>query len=220
MYCGARVLSLSAVTQNCAKLPSKNGLRRMFFARIFAILLVALALNLTKPTIANAGHNLENFGDYAQIGAPVSAALLTILMGDYEGLAQLTASLAVGGAATHALKFATNKKRPNFRPGDRRDAFPSGHTVVVWQPAAFVRSRYGCMEFSFNCLKYTVPFTAVAAITAYSRIDADKHDFADILGAVVLAEAINWLMVDNFDPSVRITPTFENGFGLAFTKRF
>jgi len=220
MNCGTSVVSLSATTHNCTQKPSQYGLRRIYFARIFATVLVVLALSLTKPTIANAGNKLETFGDYAQIGAPVSAALLTILMGDYEGLAQLTASLAVGGAATHALKFATNKKRPNYRPGNRRDAFPSGHTVVVWQPAAFVRSRYGCYEFSFNCLKYTVPFTAVAAITAYSRIDADKHDFTDILGAVVLAEAINWLMVDNFDPSVRITPTFDNGFGLAFTKRF
>jgi len=220
MDCGTNVVSRSTTTQNCAQMPPKSGSCRMYFARIFATVLVVLALHMAKPVNANAGNNLETFGDYAQIGAPVSAALLTILMGDYEGLAQLTASLAVGGALTHALKFTTQKKRPNYRPGNRRDAFPSGHTVVVWQPAAFVRSRYGCMEFSFNCLKYTVPFTAVAAVTAYSRIDADKHDFADILGAVILAEAVNWLMVDNFDPSVRITPTFENGFGLAFTKRF
>lgn len=199
---------------------SKNSSITKLVSRVSAMLLIAFAMQMARPSTANAGNGLRDFGDYAQIGLPVSAAILTLLMDDYEGLAQLTASVVVGSAATQGLKAVINKKRPDYSPGDTRDAFPSGHTSLTWGAAAFVRTRYGCWEFSFNCMKYTIPFTAVAAITAYSRIDADKHDFEDVLGGVLVAEAINWLMVDHFDPSMRVVPTFSNGFGLAFTKRF
>jgi len=179
----------------------------------------ALTALFGSANLAQAG-KLQDFGDFARFGAPLSVGVLAVLMGDYEGLAQYSTGYVSGRLATYGIKRLTQKKRPNFRPGDKKLAFPSGHVEQTWQAAAFVRTRYGCYEFTFNCLKFTVPFAAVAAVTAYSRVDADKHDYIDVLGGVVLAEAITWIVADKFDPSLRIMPTFNNGFGLAIFKKF
>lgn len=187
--------------------------------RFFVAILALGAVFLAQPKSAEAG-KLRDFGDFSRVGAPAAALILTILHRDPEGFAQMGAGYFTGRVATYGLKRIIKRKRPNFKAGDEKLAFPSGHVEETWQAASFVRKRYGCYEFSFDCMKYTVPFAAVAAVTAYSRIDADRHDFLDVLGGVVLAEAVNWVMVDKFDPSFRVVPTFNNGFGLAIFKRF
>lgn len=187
--------------------------------RLCAAVLALFAVLVVRPGTVEAG-DLRDFGDFSRLGAPLAAAALTLLHRDPEGLVQLAAGYTAGRWSVYGLKRLTKKKRPNYKPGAPKLAFPSGHVEETWQAASFVRRRYGCYEFTFDCMKYTVPFAAVAAVTAYSRMDANRHDFVDVLGGVAVAEAVNWIMVDQFDPNFRVIPTFNNGFGLAIFKRF
>ena len=105
------------------------------YCSCFLILLTVLI----GHTIKSEADNLRDFGDFARLGSPLSAAILTVLMRDPEGLAQLSAGYATGRIATYGIKRLTKKKRPNFQPGGPRLAFPSGHVEETWQAASFVR---------------------------------------------------------------------------------
>ncbi len=58
---------------------------------------------------------------------------------DGEGLLQLTEGAVYTALATHTLKFAVNKERPDG--GDY--SWPSGHTSAAMQGAAYLQFRYG-----------------------------------------------------------------------------
>ena len=47
----------------------------------------------------------------------------------WDGVLQGGIGLGSTIGLTQALKAGTNRKRPDFEPGDDRDSFPSGHTV-------------------------------------------------------------------------------------------
>lgn len=109
------------------------------------------------------------------IALPAAAFTSTLLLKDKRGTWQFTKSFFFNEAVTFGLKVALNKPRP-FHNGD--NAFPSGHTSTTFQSASFIHRRYG--------FKYSIPAYALAGFTAFSRINAQKHDGYDILaGAVV-----------------------------------
>jgi hypothetical protein len=75
---------------------------------------------------------------------------------------------------TYALKYAVDRERPN---GDPR-SFPSGHASATFATATVLQQHYGW--------KLGVPFYALAAYTAASRISANKHWASDVtFGAIV-----------------------------------
>ena len=53
------------------------------------------------------------------------------------------------------------------------DAFPSGHAATAFQGAAFIHRRYG--------IRRAWPAYVLATFTAWTRVDADEHDTADVL---------------------------------------
>ena len=130
--------------------PLKMNLTR--FVSLF-LLLVSVLISQTIETKAAEKSNLQEFGDFARLASPLSAIALTVLMRDPEGFTQFSAGYVSGRLGTYAIKRITDKKRPNYRPGDPKLAFPSGHVEETWQAAAFVRTRYGCNEFTFDCMK-------------------------------------------------------------------
>ena len=76
---------------------------------------------------------------------------------------------------TLGLKEVVKKERPN---GENLNSFPSGHTSVTFQSAAFMQKRYGW--------KYGIPAYAIAAYTGFSRVYVDKHFVEDVaVGAVI-----------------------------------
>ncbi|MEZ8292401.1 hypothetical protein AB6D11_00960 [Vibrio splendidus] len=72
---------------------------------------LSTALAFSAPSLAEDKSALETYGDIAQFGIPLSAAVISIMHGDGEGLFQLTEGAVYTALATHTLKFAVNAER-------------------------------------------------------------------------------------------------------------
>lgn len=145
----------------------------MFKTLCFIVLAVVLLFNSQTGYAQKSG--IETAGDIGLIVVPAAALTATLLKGDKQGTWQFTKGFLLNQGTTYVLKVALNKPRPK---GNGDNAFPSGHTSTTFQAASFIHKRYG--------FKYSIPAYAIAGFTAFSRIDADKHDGWDVLaGAVV-----------------------------------
>jgi len=140
---------------------------------IYFFCFLFLFLNLQKSTAQKS--NIEKAGDLFLGAIPIAALGTTIALGDKKGVWQFSKSFITNQLVTFSLKKGINKPRPKNN-GD--NAFPSGHTSTVFQGASFIHRRYG--------FKYSIPAYLAAGYTAFSRIDADRHDGYDILvGAII-----------------------------------
>ncbi len=81
------------------------------------------------------------------------------------------------------LKESFDKKRPD---GTGDDAFPSGHAATAFQGAAFIHRRYG--------IRGAWPAYALATYTAWTRVDADEHDTADVLAGAAVGIASSFIL--------------------------
>ena len=146
----------------------KNYLIVFLFLLCFSFTGHSQLIEPKNPTI-------KTSGDILSFAIPTSTFISTLILKDKKGTWQFTEGFVFNEAVTLGLKYALNKPRP-FHGGDK--AFPSGHTSVTFQSAAFIHERYG--------FKYSIPVYALAGFTAFSRINAQKHDGYDILaGAAV-----------------------------------
>jgi membrane-associated phospholipid phosphatase len=158
----------------------------------------------------------ENAGTVLAVAVPAAAfAATTLIHDDAEGRRQLFMSAATNLAATLALKFVISKERPD---GSDNESFPSGHTSVAFQGASFIHLRYG--------LRYAIPAYAGAAFVGYSREDARKHDWVDVISGAAIGTLSSLLFTDRFS-GVRVTPTRVGrgsetgaGYGLQVSVRF
>ncbi len=187
---------------------------------LFRILIISFGLIFSISTGWARADSWREFGDAGRIAAPAYALLMAAFHGDLQGGIQFGASLLFSQGVVEGLKHVTDKKRPDWKPGDKEYSFPSGHAAGAWAGAAFVQRRYGCYEFRFNCFMLSLPVYGVAAATAYSRVHANRHNWVDIAASVIIAETINILMVSPYNRNVTIVPTFKNGFGIAIFGKF
>jgi len=144
---------------------------------LFLILIIALlSTNYTSAQLIEPKNKtIKTAGDVILYALPAATFATTLLLKDKKGTWQFTKAFVANAAVTYGLKVALNKPRP-FQNGD--NAFPSGHTSTTFQSASFIHKRYG--------FKYSIPGYLLAGFTAFSRINAQKHDGYDILaGAVV-----------------------------------
>lgn len=143
----------------------------------FVLLILLTIPFLSRGQIIEEKNNkfVEHSGDILAAAIPLSAFAATLILKDREGSWQFVEGAALNLAATYAIKYAINKPRPD---NGGHQAFPSGHTSSAFQGASFIHRRHG--------FKYSIPAYLLAGYTAFSRIDAEKHDGYDILaGAVV-----------------------------------
>ena len=118
---------------------------------------------------------IERAGDYVLVALPLTSLVTTYFEKDFEGSKMFVNGAAFNLIVTLGLKELINKERPN---GQDEMSFPSGHTSVTFQSAAFLHQRYG--------LHYGLPAYLLASYTAYSRVYAQKHFVEDVLfGAFV-----------------------------------
>jgi membrane-associated phospholipid phosphatase len=108
---------------------------------------------------------------------------------------------------TWALKETFDKKRPD---GTGDDAFPSGHAATAFQGAAFIHRRYG--------IRRAWPAYALAAVTAWTRVDADEHDTADVLGGAAVGIASSFALAQRRNVEVSFVGTAD-GVTIAFRGR-
>jgi membrane-associated phospholipid phosphatase len=129
---------------------------------------------------------------------------------DGEGIKQFGHSFISTQATIIGLKLAVNERRPD---GSNNNSFPSGHTASAFSGAMFVHQRYGIE-------KAIVPYF-LAGFTAFSRIDAKKHNFVDVLTGVGISGLYIWMFVDEYvdecvDISIFVSPD-SVGLGLKVT---
>lgn len=132
------------------------------------LLLLLLLQQLTADT-------LEKSGDVLLLLLPATAFATTFYYDDKEGQMQFYKSAGTNLAATLALKYAVDKRRPDLSDNN---SFPSGHTSVTFQAASFIHKRYGT--------PYALLAYALATYTGYTRIQADKHYTEDVLAGAAI----------------------------------
>lgn len=195
--------------------PNARAERRYFMsygfpARIISSVGCALALTLALAGSARAD-SFTTYGDVARYAIPAGAVLLSTLKDDTEGLGQLLVSGGVTLGLTYGLKHAVNARRPD----GGTHSFPSGHAAFAFTGAAYIHERYGW--------QWGLPATLAAGAVAWSRVDARRHYWRDVLASAAIAHASAFFLVDHKDDRVTLFPMIggrKPSFGLVGRIRF
>jgi len=160
---------------------------------LLSSVLLTSGVIVTLPAHADSS-TTSKVGDVLSFAIPAAAYGSTYYMDDKEGRQQFYYSFATNVAATYALKTVIDKERPD---GSDDDSFPSGHTSRAFQGASFIHKRYG--------LEYSIPAYIGAGFVAYSRVEADEHDVADVVAGAALGVASSmYLTKSYYDDQVHI----------------
>ncbi|TVZ27692.1 PAP2 superfamily protein [Gillisia sp. Hel_I_86] len=175
------------------------------------VVLFLMFIFLLIPNTYAQNKTIETSGDIFLFALPAAAFGTTLILKDKEGSWQFTKAFLVNEAVTFGLKIALNKPRP-YNNGD--NAFPSGHTSTTFQSASFIHRRYG--------FKYSIPVYIAAGFTAFSRINAQKHDGWDILAGAVVGIGSTYLFTTPYQQEhLELTMNSTNGnYLLGFVYKF
>lgn len=177
---------------------------------LFMLNMCAIQGQETGQTTAEAG-TVEVIGDVIKFTMPAATLGTSLIIGDKKGAWQFSKGIVLTAAVTYGLKYAIDKERPDM---SNNDAFPSGHTSVVFHSAGYVHRRYG--------FKYSIPSYLLAGFTAASRIDADKHDLIDVTVGAAIGLCTNLLFTSEYQQE-HMELTFKSGddnYLIGFTYRF
>jgi membrane-associated phospholipid phosphatase len=146
---------------------------------------IVSALGLALCTIAAAQKSAnEKAADVLRIAMPAGVAAYELWLRDGEGLLQFGASFAVTTGTTEVLKRTTHVERP-----DHSDdmSFPSGHAASTFAAATFMHRRHG--------LESAWPWYVAATWVGWTRVDANRHRWGDVIGGAAIAATSTWLLV-------------------------
>lgn len=181
-------------------------------ANIFYLTFIVSFLFLISTRQLSAQNKaIESTGDVILFALPVTTLASTFFIGDTKGSWQFTKSLLLTEAFTYGLKYSVNKQRPDM---SNDNSFPSGHTSTTFQSASFIHIRYG--------FKYSIPAYALAGFTAFSRIDAQKHDGWDILAGAIIGIGSSYLFTSEYQKE-HMELTFnsqDDNYLIGFTYKF
>lgn len=167
---------------------------------IASLLLLTLA---ATPAFANGEEDTRRLGDFFRVFNPALALGVTFYEHDVEGRKQLALSLGTTLVATELAKHAFNHTALGERPNGDDYSFPSGHVSTTCSSAAFLQHRYGW--------RHALPLYATSAYTAYSRVDADKHHWRDVIAGCALAYGIStWLVSPRDRQRLEIAPLLDD----------
>jgi len=169
----------------------------MNFSCLFRLFLCLMLANTNLSAFPTSPRDI---GDRGRFIIPGTAAAISILMGDFDGLPQLGISELVATGGTEALKFVSQEHRPN---GECCASFPSGHTSVVFASASYVHHRYGFF--------YSIPFYLGASYVGYSRVYALSHYPHDVLAGAAVGIISAWAST---------TPYHDRDIQLTFHKEY
>lgn len=162
-----------------------------------------------QVTPVHASDSVENAGDVVRTIIPALAYGTTFYLHDSDGRSQFYKAFFTNLGTTYALKALVDKTRPDQSDDD---SFPSGHSSVAFQGAAFIQIRYGW--------KYGIPAYLGAAFVAWSRVDSDNHYTTDVLAGAAIGIASSLIFTRPYKGFV-VTPMATSGFyGIAISKQW
>ena len=167
--------------------------------RKVAAAILACAASLVSSTSYADDQDITDAGDVLTIALPLSAWLGTAIAKDKEGAIMFTKSFASTMIITSVGKEITAKYRPQ---GESTQSFPSGHTSSAFSGASFLYTRYG--------KAYGIPAYALAAFTAYSRVNANAHHIDDVMAGASVGLFNNWFFVSPHESRVVAYPSIYN----------
>ena len=141
---------------------------------------------LCSNAAAGGKSSLEIYGDYMNVVIPLSAAVYSAVIGDWQGELQLAQSYAATIATTSILKSTVNAERPS---GGNR-SFPSGHASSAFAGSAYWQMRYGWV--------FGAPMYAAATVVAYSRVYSEAHYWRDVAASAVIGIGFNYLFASQY----------------------
>ena len=150
--------------------------------------LLLLTIFLFSKFTYTQNKTVETTGDIFLYVLPAVTLGATLLKKDKMGTKQFAKSFILNQVVTFSLKAITNHPRPDL---SNNNAFPSGHTSTTFQSASFIQQRYGW--------KYGIPAYAIAGFTAYSRIEAKKHDGWDIAAGIIIGVGSTYLFTTPYE---------------------
>jgi len=149
----------------------------MKFLIALSILIISLSYAERSP--------VERSGDIIQLAIPISGLGYTYYIDDKDGRKQFWKSYIYSLSTTYVLKGVTNKTRPN---GHCCESFPSGHTSSAFAGAMFIQNRYG--------YKFGIPSLLLASFVGFSRVDAKKHYWEDVVAGATISIVSAYLFVN------------------------
>ena len=140
-----------------------------YWILLFGLLFIAEGLDAQKRK------GVEYSTDVLMFAPPAAGFVKSLVQKDYAGMKQLMLGAATNLAACYILKYAVKKERPDHSDNH---AFPSNHTSVAFQGAAFLQKRYGW--------KWGIPAYLLSAYVGWGRTYCKQHDWWDVLGGMVI----------------------------------
>ena len=145
---------------------------------------------LAFPNFAYAGDTIETAGQAIAFGLPLAAGAISYGKNDYRGMTELGLSWTASVGTAYALKQIVRERRPD---GSDYHSFPSDTAASGYAAAGYLWGRYGW--------RYGAPAYALAMFAGYSRTEARKHHWYDVLASSAIAFGANYAFTTRYVPN-------------------
>lgn len=159
-----------------------RGLRTVFSLLAFT----------STSVLATDWDTLSDVTAYGLVGVSLATP---VIKNDWDGLHMAGFSVVSSTAVSELTKHLVSEQRPD---GSGDDSFPSNHATMAFASATSLYKRYGW--------EYGLPAYGVAALTAYGRVEADKHHWKDVAAGALLGSIAGWYFTEAFDNGVQLSP--------------
>ena len=124
-------------------------------------------------------------GNLLAAGLPVLAAGFSYLNNETDGVIQLIKSEGATFLIVGALKSTTKETRPD---GSDNKSFPSAHAAAAFSAAQYMQMKGGW--------EYGVPAYLAASYVGYSRVEAHKHYWKDVVAGAATGALTTYYFTD------------------------
>lgn len=176
----------------------------------FITLACVTLLLLPSPADARDTRTWRRVSDVGRDALVAVALGVPIARRDGDGALEAAASMGGAFLIAQGLKETFPERRPD---GSDRRSFPSGHAASAFAAAATLQNRYGW--------RVGLPAQAVAALVGFSRVEARKHHWYDVVAGAAIGETSGFLITRKRDDRVRVMPWGDtSGGGASLAVRF